>query len=81
MWTSDYQVDHKTGQPTPEMHPTLRPNQRAIADLTVPHVEPLKTELVKRDGRWLVTYSSDEWIVTCNDLDKLHWRAGADAQL
>ena len=70
VWTSDYQVDHKTGQPTPDMHPTLLPNQRGIADLTVPHVEPVKTELVNRDGHWLVTTATLDWIATCSDLDK-----------
>ena len=69
-WTSDYQIDHATAQPTPDMHPTPQPNQRAITDYTVPHVDPIRTELVNRDGRWLVTTSYTDWIATCTDLDK-----------
>ena len=69
-WTSGYQVDHATGQPTADMHPTLLPNQRAVADLTVPHVDPSRAELVNHDGRWLVATVTRDWTVTCADLDK-----------
>ena len=69
-WSSGYQIDHKTGAPTPGMHPTLQPGQRGVTDLTVPHVEPIRSELVNQNGRWLVTNSFLDWTVTCADLDK-----------